>query len=79
MKPETIVAELRRVYKSDPVGDLAAQLVQEGVTEEALAAALMLPCARTIIDPLRVELHNKFRDIARSGWTDNRYGVHIEY
>ena len=60
-------------------GELAAQLVQEGVTEDALWAVLKLPCASTLPDTIKTDLRNKHRDVARCGFTFNIFGQHCEY
>jgi len=40
------------------------------VTEEELQKAL----GKRTASPIGNELQNKYRDVARSGWTENRYG-----
>ncbi len=71
-----ISAALERVYRSDSVADLAKQIIDAGVTEEQLQA--LLPGCK-VSDVLRVELHNKFRDIRQTGVTFNRFGVRSTY
>jgi len=64
------LAEIRR---EDSVADLARALADGGVTEEQLHGML----TGQMRDPLAVELYNKYRDIKRSGWTTNRFGVKV--
>ena len=64
---------LLAIERDDPVARLAAKLVQEGVTEEQLCKALNAQVRPTIGDPIKNELHNKFRDVTRCGMTYNHY------
>lgn len=75
MKPskstqEALNKALDDIRRADPLADLALNLFKGGCTEEQLWKMLV---GRA--DPLGVELRNKFRDITRSGFTVNRYGV----
>jgi len=70
MNAKQINAALDEIETDDPVARLAARLIYDGVTEEELQRGLG---GRTA-SPLGNELQNKYRDVARSGWTENRYG-----
>jgi hypothetical protein len=65
-----IQAAVHAIEHGDPVAELVVRLIAAGVSEEELHAALR----GNIGDPLRCELENKYRDIARGGWTTNHYG-----
>jgi hypothetical protein len=69
MTPAEINAALDEIEKADPVAELAARLIYDGVTEVELQKALGGRTAH----PLGNELQNKYRDVARCGWTENRY------
>ncbi len=68
--PIDINAALDEIEKADPVAELAARLIYDGITEEELQKAL----GKRTASPIGNELQNKYRDVARSGWTENRYG-----
>lgn len=70
MNAKQINAALDEIETDDPVARLAARLIYDGVTEEDLQKAL----GKRAASPIGNELRNKYRDVARSGWTDNRYG-----
>jgi len=56
------------------VADLVKDLLDAGVTEEQLHGMLR----GKMNDPLVTELYSKYRDIQRSGWTFNRFGVRVK-
>ena len=65
---ETSIVSLEQ---SDPVAELAKRIIDSGVSEDGLCQILenLIVC-----DPLKVELHNKYRDLTIVGCTHNRYG-----
>ena len=67
----SVLAALKAIREADPVADLAKDLLDAGVTEEQLHGMLR----GRMNDPITLELYNKYRDISRSGFTVNRYGV----
>lgn len=67
---EALNKALDDIRRADPIADLVLDLVRGGCTEEDLWRMVV---GRA--DPLGVEIRNKFRDITRSGFTVNRYGV----
>jgi hypothetical protein len=71
MDAKSVLAALKAIHESDPVADLAQDLLDAGVTEEQLHGMLR----GRMSDPITLELYNKYRDISRSGFTVNRYGV----
>jgi hypothetical protein len=71
MTPRQIQLCLIAVEKVDPVAELAARIIDAGITEVELGEAIR---GVVVSDPLKVELQNKYRDLARSGWTFNRHG-----
>ena len=73
MNRETVLARLEAIRKSDPVADLVRDLLDAGITEDDLHGMLQ----GKMSDPLGLELYNKYRDLSRSGWTNNRYGVKV--
>jgi hypothetical protein len=68
---KVVLARLEAIRKADPVADLVKDLLDAGVTEEQLHGMLR----GRMNDPITLELYNKYRDISRSGFTVNRYGV----
>ena len=71
MNQKTVLARLEAIRKADLVADLVKDLLDAGVTEEQLHGMLR----GRMNDPITLELYNKYRDISRSGFTVNRYGV----
>jgi len=71
MDTNTVLAALKTIREADPVADLAQDLLDAGITEEQLHGMLR----GRMNDPITLELYNKYRDISRSGFTVNRYGV----
>lgn len=71
MDGKTVLARLEAIRKSDPVADLVKDLLDSNITEEQLHGMLQ----GRMSDPITLELYNKYRDISRSGFTVNRYGV----
>ena len=71
MDAKVVLARLEAIRKADPVADLVKDLLDAGVTEEQLHGMLR----GRMSDPITLELYNKYRDISRSGFTVNRYGV----
>ena len=71
MDAKVVLARLEAIRKADPVADLVKDLLDAGVTEEQLHGMLQ----GKMNDLLALELYNKYRDITRSGFTVNRYGV----
>lgn len=70
MTPRQIQLCTIAVEKVDPVAELAARIIDAGITEEQLADALR---GVVVGDPLKTELQNKYRDLSRSGWTTNHF------
>lgn len=66
-----IIADLRCIERADPVADLAAKLIKQGVTEHELHAAL----GTLQSEPIGNEFYNKYRSIARGVPTYNHYKV----
>ena len=64
-----INAALDAIENSDPVAELAARLIAEGLSEVELQRAL----GERSRSPLGIELRNKYRDISMSGWTINGF------
>jgi hypothetical protein len=71
MDTNTVLAALKTIREADPVADLAQDLLDAGITKEQLHGMLR----GRMNDPITLELYNKYRDISRSGFTVNRYGV----
>ena len=71
MDTNAVLAALKTIREADPVADLAQDLLDAGITEEQLHGMLR----GRMNDPITLELYNKYRDISRSGFTVNRYGV----
>jgi hypothetical protein len=69
----TALANLAAIERSDPVADLAARLIDNGITDEAIWAALR-PRLNTQIGN---ELYNKYRDLShdRQFPVENHYQV----
>ena len=65
------LADLAAIERSDPVADLAARLIDNGITDEELWAALR-PRLNTQIGN---ELYNKYRDLSH----DRKYPVENHY
>ena len=65
---------LKSIYQSDPVAELAAALIEQGITEGELCAALKKVDPR-VPDALRLNLHNSYRDVAAGIPTTNKWGV----
>ncbi len=70
---EMVLERLAEIRRSDLVADFARDLLKGGVTEEQLHGMLQ----GKMSDPLVLELYNKYRDLCRSGWTFNRFGVRV--
>lgn len=69
MKANELHAALDAIEHSDPVAELAARLLVEGMTEAELQEALG---GRTA-SPIGNELQNKYRDVQRSLPIETRY------
>jgi len=67
----TALADLAAIERSDPVADLAAGLIDNGITDEAIWAALR-PRLNTQIGN---ELYNKYRDLSH----DRQFPVENHY
>jgi hypothetical protein len=71
MTPRQIQLCIAALEKSDPVAELAARIIDAGVTEKQLREALQ---GVVVNDPLKTELQNKYRDLTLGRFTINRHG-----
>jgi hypothetical protein len=71
MDKKAINTILDRIKNSDPVADLAKHLLDAGVTEHEIWAAVKDRSA----DPIANELYSDFRSVARGCSTTNKYGI----